>query len=62
MTDDSYSQNICMYLPKLSVRGRMQNKVNFEVKYSWFEFRVFLQLDQLLIKGLRAQSTVLIYP
>ena len=34
----------CIYLSNLSAMGKRQYKVNIEVAYSWFEFRIFYYL------------------
>ena len=48
----------CMNLLNLSVTGRMWRKANFQVEYSWFEFRVFLLLDWLLNENLGGKQTL----
>ena len=40
-----------MYLLNPYVTGKIWHKFNFLVKYSWFEFRVFLILDYLPNQG-----------
>ena len=40
-----------LYPPNYSVMSEMQHKVNFQVAYNWFDFRVFLILDWLTQHG-----------
>ena len=48
---------VSMYLPNPFSMSHMQHKDNFQVEYSWFEFKVFfiLLLDWLLYQDWRIQ-------
>ena len=50
MVSTKHAGIISRYFPNPSSMGSMLLKVNIYAEYSWFEFRVFYLVDQLLKK------------